>query len=607
MSAFAEDQERRLIPRWRFADQFPASAEFAGDPRGKKRSSLDRSYLEEKLADWDNTRALGTAIDLVSCGIGGGWLTDVRAAAEYLAKYEQKLSPQVNSLVRHALRRPVPFDSGRSLANISSESSTVTFDEAREKVAASRLRLQRDPRNMLAWLDLSRGWAILGEAEKAIWAIERALYLAPHHRHALRAASRLFVHTGHFGRAHRLLYENPRTATDPWLMAAEISVAKIAGKKPRFAGRGRRLLDSGQLAPEHLTELQSAIGTLEYYNGANRRARKDLRASLVAPTDNSVAQARWMRKQLPGLSIADSAFELPQSFEARCWRALEEAKWDEARRQCIEWLYDEPFSSRPAQVGSYIGVSLTADPAFAEACARAGLQSDPEDSTLRNNLAVALAYQGEVEEAIEHYRRIKLPLEAHFPSYVYWATTGLLYFRSGDIDAGRQFYERAEVAAPGDRKVRVAVFRAREEVCAGTDEAGEHVTRACRMGRDDEDERTQRMLTLLRAQLNGKSKSSGQLRSNDELVIAHPRLAPMLQSVASNAIDDNLIISSSGSNSTRRVNTMASQKNSHTDHRSSVTGRFLKEGYAKRYPHRSQKESIPDPGRGDTGRSKKGK
>lgn len=52
---------------------------------------------------------------------------------------------------------------------------------------------------------------------------------------------------------------------------------------------------------------------------------------------------------------------------------------------------------------------------------------------------------------------------------------------------------------------------------------------------------------------------------------------------------------------------MAGMKNSHTGHRSSVTGRFVKEGYAKRYPDRTQKESIPDPGHGDTGRTKKGK
>ena len=48
---------------------------------------------------------------------------------------------------------------------------------------------------------------------------------------------------------------------------------------------------------------------------------------------------------------------------------------------------------------------------------------------------------------------------------------------------------------------------------------------------------------------------------------------------------------------------MASKRNSHTGYRSSVTGRFVKKSYAKRFPNRTQKESIPNPGRGDTGRS----
>jgi len=46
-------------------------------------------------------------------------------------------------------------------------------------------------------------------------------------------------------------------------------------------------------------------------------------------------------------------------------------------------------------------------------------------------------------------------------------------------------------------------------------------------------------------------------------------------------------------------------KNSHTGHRSSTTGQFVKEGFAKRHPKTTQKESIPNPGRGDTGRGKK--
>jgi len=41
-------------------------------------------------------------------------------------------------------------------------------------------------------------------------------------------------------------------------------------------------------------------------------------------------------------------------------------------------------------------------------------------------------------------------------------------------------------------------------------------------------------------------------------------------------------------------------KNSHTGYRDSKTGQFTTEKVAKRRPASTQKESIPNPGRGDT-------
>lgn len=46
-------------------------------------------------------------------------------------------------------------------------------------------------------------------------------------------------------------------------------------------------------------------------------------------------------------------------------------------------------------------------------------------------------------------------------------------------------------------------------------------------------------------------------------------------------------------------------KKSHTGYRSSVSGEFVKASYAKTHKPTTQRESIPNPGRGVTGRSKK--
>jgi hypothetical protein len=48
-----------------------------------------------------------------------------------------------------------------------------------------------------------------------------------------------------------------------------------------------------------------------------------------------------------------------------------------------------------------------------------------------------------------------------------------------------------------------------------------------------------------------------------------------------------------------------SKEKSHPGYRDSETGQFVRKEYAKKHPRTTQKERIPNPGRGDTGRSKK--
>lgn len=49
---------------------------------------------------------------------------------------------------------------------------------------------------------------------------------------------------------------------------------------------------------------------------------------------------------------------------------------------------------------------------------------------------------------------------------------------------------------------------------------------------------------------------------------------------------------------------MAKSKNAHSGYRDSKTGRFVTADVARRRPATTQKEAIPNPGRGDTGRGK---
>ena len=57
---------------------------------------------------------------------------------------------------------------------------------------------------------------------------------------------------------------------------------------------------------------------------------------MIKPTDNTVAQARWIRNYIPDIEITNEAFGLPLGFEARCWRELERGRWEAAQKECFK-------------------------------------------------------------------------------------------------------------------------------------------------------------------------------------------------------------------------------------------------------------------------------
>ncbi len=501
MDDFHRNQERRLIPRWRFSKTISSSAEFASDPRKKRLSKLNKQYLDEKLFDWNNEQNIGNAIDLLSCGLGGRWYDDIEPAITYLKQRNELLTPQVNALVQHGLELTEEFEGRETVEQPELISSDIFHLElVWANATDARQRLKRDPRNVLAWLDLARAYTILGQINKAKTCIDRALFLAPSHRHVLRSAVRLYVHIDEVDRAHSLLIRNSSTASDPWLIAAEVAVAKIAERTPKFTRRGWEIIKSDRLSPDHLTELQSAIGTLEFYNGANRKARQCIRESLISPTDNAVAQARWIQTKLTNVYVDDETLRLPLNFEARCWHALKQGEWDKAKLECSSWLCDEPYSSRPAIVGSSIGISLTTQFKFAIVCAKVGLRAESDNVHLRNNIAVAMAYDGNMKEAINQFNKIDYSKNLGFPKHVLVATYGLLRFRAGDIDGGRKYYTNAESLAPKKDKLRVKIFHAREELFAHTKEAPEYLKRALSSKPESDDLQLRRLQSILKQQ-----------------------------------------------------------------------------------------------------------
>ena len=144
---------------------------------------------------------------------------------------------------------------------------------------------------------------------------------------------------------------------------------------------------------------------------------------------------------------------VPWTFEASAWRNLIEGNWEGAVDSARLWHVDEPFSSRPAEFGSWVAPVTQGDFKAGEGFARAGLLTNPGDFLLLNNLAVSLAEQDRVSEALEVFQMIPVSAADSRSPATYLATRGLIAYRAGDPETGRLKYKAAVEAA---KKKKVA-------------------------------------------------------------------------------------------------------------------------------------------------------
>lgn len=348
----------------------------------------------------------------------------------------------------------------------------ATQETIDKRIHTLRSRLNEQPRNPIAWVDLAREYTLLGQLERAGRAMRIAVAVSPVNRFILRSAARCFVHLGDVFEAHRLISLAPSTPHDPWLTAAEVALASLARIGPRFAKVGQRLVRSGGHSPFQTSELLSALGTVELESGKTSVARKLFSQSLKCPTENTIAQAVWASKEMPSFEFDARDYDAPRSYEAKAWEYFARGQWDVALEESGNWLLDEPFSTKPAALGSYIAATTVEDYTRAQGILRTGLLANPQDPVLRNNLAFILASQGRAAEAEEHIAHIRHGNLGVGDQITVLATEGLILFRKGQPDEGRKLYREAMDKASESSLLRhlgrAALYLAREETLART-------------------------------------------------------------------------------------------------------------------------------------------
>ncbi|WP_033069389.1 hypothetical protein [Thalassospira australica] len=445
--------ERNVFPRWRTLSKTPSveiqSSKKQDLPkRPEERDPLFIAYYER----WRDDPSLQNAAEVLDLAMSIDRPYLAIGPASTIAKSDRAM-PAVKLLAEKLL-------SVSSTTSDPDEAVLPRRDEVGMEIRKCKRRLVEEPRNGLLWLEKGRLHTLIGDFESADLALRRAHGCAPDNRFIIRANARYLTHRGRADEALALLRRSERLKFDPWVQSVEIAVSEAMEMSPRSIRWARANLSSGKLAPEHLSELASAVGTLELHGGASKKAKRLFVQSLLVPTDNALSQALWARSEMHlKVEVQQSMLTMNGAFEARAQSAIENKNWNEAVLNCEKWACDEPYSIRAAVEGSWISSSFLWDQEKAIAFCDQGLISNPRSLILLNNKALSLARSGQLPEATRVLARaMSLYSSAHEDPFLH-ATQGLIAFRSGDIEEGRKLYT-SSIEKAAEQKMFDAQFRA---------------------------------------------------------------------------------------------------------------------------------------------------
>lgn len=442
MAGYNIDKDRKVIPRWRTFGKSLRSKEFGSVVPPRTRQKITTDFLTQKSMDWQKHQTVGHAADFVGAALTLDREWEAISAARFLLRDDLKVSPWARELAEQVLTSP-DIAENAELRPVAVERSDLEGN-----VRNLKQLLRTEPRDPITWVELSRVYAILNHRKQAERSMTVAVQLAKNNRFVLRAASRLWVHLGEPDKAHDIIARADRTRHDPWLLAAEIAIGSITGKRPQFVKIAKKMLTGGKFSQAHVSELASAVATLELASGSIRNSKRLFKLSLADPTENSIAQAAWASRQSDAIRLEDNYLAFPNVFEAKAWVSRQKGHWVDAIEQSRLWLFDQPFSSRPSGQGSYIAAVALEDYKRCIWFAESGLRANPNDFTLLNNLAFARINLGDIKGAMKELSHIdRLQLSDQRERAVLQATKGLLAFRTGKIERGRDLYSEARLIA----------------------------------------------------------------------------------------------------------------------------------------------------------------
>jgi tetratricopeptide (TPR) repeat protein len=464
MSLSSGKKPRRILPRWRSSLRAGKNADFTSlkAPSGWVAPITDE--LREQTEDFEHSPSIGTAAELVSTAILAGKPELAAAAASFILER----------------RDDAPSTLAKLASSVMGENSafTLLLPSAALQIAKTRQLLRINPDNPVLWSDMSRHFASIGDKKQAFRCMKSALALAPNHRWILRTAARFLVHQNDAVGAHKLIATHPRTKSDPWLMAAELACAQVAGRAPKFWKQATDILRRDSFAPIHISELATAVAMMELENDARKRARKLVHKGLLVPTENTLAQIFWAKENRhlsDGFGLAELVSSAVDAYEADFCVAMISGDLLSALDSATIWRDDEPFAARPCEEIAYAASLLDAHGQTIQMAARVKQLDGRSDPSLELNAIFARLSAGKLDKTKDKIEidRIRAQLErtvanADGNSFHAFANLGLWEYRFGDPTVGREYYQQSIAIAQkvhrADGATLAATFAAREAI-----------------------------------------------------------------------------------------------------------------------------------------------
>ena len=391
MTVSSWSDKRYLVPRWRNFSQTLINGELSELP--KVHNHIRSTYFEDKVRNWKFDSNVITASELVRASIVEACEEDAIDAAEYLVSQRSKIRPMLFDTASHVLSQSKTTEKMLIRPIETRDNDSKRFEHEEQK-RLLKLNLKVYPRNPIAWVELSLLNLFEGRYTEAEKNMLVATTIAPYNRYVIRSAARLYLHINELEKSYDLVANCARTPSDPWLMAAEISLAQVNERAPRFYKIARKIVAEKNINLKQISELSGALGTFELSENNDLKARRYFRLSIIEPTGSSMAQAHWvtLSKKMKLTEDYPTVSNEYESAEARTFYYLNRYQLDEALKLCEIWSSSEVYSIRPFETGASILCSLGKIDEALKFMVR-GFKLGQSSKTLNNNMAFSLAHK----------------------------------------------------------------------------------------------------------------------------------------------------------------------------------------------------------------------